>query len=349
MLQKNHQMTDLVTQRVTRAHLNWPGSETGDGVDVAQDDLASVTAETWQKDEGFEDPLLARHPSCNIKEKGTLRGHVAKTPVDLFLAFFPQELCESQFDAWRAHAQQHNHTGLSKLNNAMFLRFVSLLVKMGLLSLRQRVATGAVLQEEANPPLSQGTFESLLRHGFQAYQAGELLPDGRQASACDPLMQIRKYSDDLQAHWQDTYELGAIAVVDETMIGWTGQANIHITVLPNNPTARGVCLKTLADAHTRVVLALEFVEARSEQGIKRHAEEGRSTAVVLRLTQPWHTSRTRIIITNAWFGGVPTVVALLKRGLYGIVNVKTATKHICKALLWEDARPGDTHAARKER
>jgi hypothetical protein len=52
---------------------------------------------------------------------------------------------------------------------------------------------------------------------------------------------------------------------DETMTGFTGATNIHLTVLPDKPTSKGVCLKTLCDASTRVMIAAEFVESKAEQ------------------------------------------------------------------------------------
>jgi hypothetical protein len=53
---------------------------------------------------------------------------------------------------------------------------------------------------------------------------------------------MRRFADELQSHWQDVYKPGFSMVVDESMIGWTGAANVHITVLPNKPTPAGVCL-----------------------------------------------------------------------------------------------------------
>jgi hypothetical protein len=81
--------------------------------------------------------------------------------------------------------------------------------------------------------------------------------------------------------------------VDESMIGWTGATNVHITVLPNKPTEKGLCLKALCDARTCVLLALEFVESAAQQARKSYAEEGKSAAVCLRLTAPWHNVHHR--------------------------------------------------------
>jgi hypothetical protein len=55
------------------------------------------------------------------------------------------------------------------------------------------------------------------------------------------------------------------SVVDESMNGWTGATNVHITVLPNKQIPAGVCLKTLCDARTRVMLAMELWSQRSSE------------------------------------------------------------------------------------
>jgi hypothetical protein len=122
-------------------------------------------------------------------------------------------------------------------------------------------------------------------------------------------------------------------VVDESMIGWTDATNVHITVLPNKA---GVCLKTLCDARTRVMLATEFVESAQQQARKSFVDEGKSAAVCLRLTEPWHHSPHQLF-ADAWFGGMPTAFSLLKRGFFSITNVKTQTKHFGKKDLWADA------------
>jgi hypothetical protein len=180
--------------------------------------------------------------------------------------------------------------------------------------------------------------------GFAAYQEGAPPSDGRTAFGDDPLRLVRHFFDEVQQVWHDVYVPGAVMVVDKTMAGWTGTTNIHITVLPNKPTSRGVCLKAICDASTRVMVAMEFVEAGTEQEIKRYAEEGRSAAVCLRLTEPWHNHAPRILIADAWFGGMLTAVSLLQRNIYCITNVKLQTKHFCKRELRANAQgTGATH------
>jgi hypothetical protein len=82
---------------------------------------------------------------------------------------------------------------------------------------------------------------------------------------------------------------------------------------------------------------LEFVESSEEQEQKRYADEDRAAAVCLWLTEPWHDQIPLILIADAWFGGVPTAVGLMRREWYCITNVKTHTKHFCKKQLWAEA------------
>jgi hypothetical protein len=167
--------------------------------------------------------------------------------------------------------------------------------------------------------------------------------------ALDPLKLVRRFVDRLQAHWQAVYVPGALLVADETMVGWKGATNVHITYLPNKPTDRGVCLKTLVDGHTRVMISVEFVKSKEQQVLKRYSVEGRAAAVCLRLTEPWHMASPRTLLADAWFGGVPTSVGLMRRGLFSITNVKTHTKHFCKKELWADARGSRSKHERNDR
>jgi hypothetical protein len=159
------------------------------------------------------------------------------------------------------------------------------------------------------------------------------MPDGRHTTANDPLKTIRKWVDDIQEHWRAVYVPGSVLVVGASVIGWTGATNIPITYLPNKPTSRGVCLKTIADGHTWVMLGMEFVEQGNEQAQKRYCDSGKSAAVTLRLTEPGHNQSPRIVKADSWFGGLPTSVALLQKRLLQ----KRQCENTYKAFLQEGA------------
>jgi hypothetical protein len=64
------------------------------------------------------------------------------------------------------------------------------------------------------------------------------------------------------------------------------------------------------------------VGSKEEQEKKCYAEEGKAAAVTLRLTEPWGHKGYRVVIADAWFGGLLTAFALFLRGLFCIVNAK---------------------------
>jgi hypothetical protein len=61
---------------------------------------------------------------------------------------------------------------------------------------------------------------------------------------------------------------GSVLVAEETMFGWKEATNIHITFLPNKPTGKGVCLKTLVHGHTRVMTAPRVCGVQRAAGIE---------------------------------------------------------------------------------
>jgi hypothetical protein len=106
------------------------------------------------------------------------------------------------------------------------------------------------------------TFENLLYTirdtDVEPYKVQPMISDCREAWVADPLRPMRRCADELQFQWQDVYKPGCSMVVDESMIGWTGAKNVHITVLSNKPTDKGECSKTPCDACAHVMLAKEF-------------------------------------------------------------------------------------------
>jgi hypothetical protein len=47
------------------------------------------------------------------------RDSVRKSLCDLFLVFFPFELVEPSFEAWREQAAEHDRKGLGSLDNSI--------------------------------------------------------------------------------------------------------------------------------------------------------------------------------------------------------------------------------------
>jgi hypothetical protein len=61
------------------------------------------------------------------------------TPCALFLAVSPVALVEPCFEGWRKHTAEHVRRGLNNFGSKPFIRYIALVLKMGLLGLRRRV------------------------------------------------------------------------------------------------------------------------------------------------------------------------------------------------------------------
>jgi hypothetical protein len=129
------------------------------------------------------------------------------------------------------------------------------------------------------------------------------------------LSSMRCFAVELQQARQDEDVPGSLVLADETMVGWAGATNIHITKFPNKATSVEVCLETLCDAQTRVMCSFEFVERLEKQGHKRYSDLWRVAACMLRLTEPWHNQCPCILPADDWFSWMPTSFALVQEGL----------------------------------
>ena len=79
----------------------------------------------------------------------------------------------------------------------------------------------------------------------------------------------------------------------------------------------GTELKDAACAQTKIILALEIQEGKQVMASKEYVEEytKAGTAVVLRLTQPWHGSG-RVINSDFAFASITTAMACPDKGLH---------------------------------
>ena len=92
-------------------------------------------------------------------------------------------------------------------------------------------------------------------------------------------------------------------------------------------------IKNLSDAATNIVLDMELYEGKGIMAHKEHVKPfGVTTATMIRLAQPYHSTGRRVI-ADSWFGSVKSAVELLKNGLYTIMLVKTAHEQFPGRLL----------------
>jgi hypothetical protein len=120
------------------------------------------------------------------------------------------------------------------------------------------------------------------------------------------------------------------------------------TKIIRKPEGKGTELKAIADGDTGILLALDIVEGKERQRMKRFSREyGEGTAIVLRFAEPYKgTGRT--IVADSAFASVKTLVQLENLcGLYFMGMVKTATHQFPKRYLEEWYNSGQSRGSFK--
>ena len=113
------------------------------------------------------------------------------------------------------------------------------------------------------------------------------------------------------------------------------------------PRPIGNKIKNMSDGISKIVLRLEFYEARDMCDKKFVKEFGATTATTLQLTEAYHGSGRRVI-ADSWFASVKCVKALMERGLY-LMFVKTAHKDYPWELLSQNnLQRGEWNAVKAE-
>ena len=94
-------------------------------------------------------------------------------------------------------------------------------------------------------------------------------------------------------------------------------------VIKGRPKGVGVELKTLIDLDSSIILCLELCRGALRQTSKEYEKHG--TAVMLRMTAPWH-GKAHTVIADSAFSSVKSAVALKQSSTYSyfIGIVKTA-------------------------
>jgi hypothetical protein len=144
-----------------------------EAVDPAVDEVFLVGAKDWRSVPDFEDPLTSEHPHFDVDCCGRLRSRIAMTPCDVIFAFSSLELVEPAFPAWRTHAAENGRNGLEKLDARIFLRFLSLVLKMAVTLLRRRALyfTDAVVHHHDAAPVRKSALHDQGRR-ISAVQGG---------------------------------------------------------------------------------------------------------------------------------------------------------------------------------
>ena len=172
--------------------------------------------------------------------------------------------------------------------------------------------------------LSRDRFEILLRH-LSFCPALE--------AAGDKWAPVRRLIDGFNERRIQIIFPGWQLCVDESVSSWRGNDGYfcsdgmpHVTCIERKPKGVGCELKNCADADTKIILQLEIQEGASIMANKEYVAEYKlaGTALLLRLTKPWHGSG-RAISADSAFASVTTAIACRKNGMHFTGLVKTAT------------------------
>lgn len=337
----------LLTQRVYLRAVSHDQNESPERFSTFE----HVKGSDWLPVDTMTDQLLSECPTFDIHERGECRLLGDASPLHFFFQFFPRHLFVQRLEAWKHYASSKNMTGLTLLDESLVLVWIAISLFMGIFNLRRRSryfedGIQFINSHQISRYMSQTTWESLLAcfrdSGFEPYAEGDQLPDGRPAKHCDkdPYSFFRRFGDKMQSHWRQAFVPGRALCVDETMIGWGGTSNMHMTYLPRKPIPRGLMLRTVVDAVSKVMLGYEICECKEEQSLKSYVTEyGKAPATTVRLVQHWAGAGRRVVIADAYFGSLRTAYALKRIGFDCICNVKGSTAGFCKKELFDAAKP----------
>jgi hypothetical protein len=139
--------------------------------------------------------------------------------------------------------------------------------------------------------------------------------------------------------------------LDESMVRWEGLGMPGLMVVKRKPTPIGLELHTLCCAVSGILVWLEPYEGKEPMGKAKYCDNyGKSIALTLRMCENYFTSG-KVIIADSWFGSVACAIALRTKGLFAVMNVKTATKNFPKDAILEEVGEikGDDAESRKKR
>ena len=182
--------------------------------------------------------------------------------------------------------------------------------------------------------LSRNRFEILLR-------CLSFCPEDENNS--DKWSSVRRLIECFNQRRVEKFYPGWQLCVDKSVSSWRGKDGDfcsdgmpHVTRIDRKPKGVGCELKNSADVDTKIILQLEIQEGAEVMNTKEYMSEYKlaGTALLLRLTKPWHGSG-RAISADSAFASVTTAVACRKNGMHFTGLVKTATRMFPKLYLDE--------------
>ena len=170
----------------------------------------------------------------------------------------------------------------------------------------------------------------------------------------DPFQSTRRFWDALRDAFYNAVTASWLLVMDESMVQWQGRGMPGLMVILRKPTPIGLELHTLCCALCGILVWFEVYEGKDAMAVKEFCTEyGKSIALTLRMCKRFFGTY-RVIIADSWFGSVANAIALLTKGLFCVMNVKTATTNYPKDELMTvvgeiKGKTPEAKAQRKER
>ena len=149
----------------------------------------------------------------------------------------------------------------------------------------------------------------------------------------DNEQQVLDFIDQLNETFQAAITPSSTIVLDESMVKSFHRKMPGKKKIMRKPRPIGVELKILADGATFITLVIEKHGSKeSMQGAEYSDEFGATVGCSLRLTKPYRDTG-RLVLGDAWFGGVKCVEQLRKNGFFAIMVVKNNHKNFPRSCL----------------
>ena len=170
----------------------------------------------------------------------------------------------------------------------------------------------------------------------------------------DPFQATRRFWDALRNAFYEAVTASWLLVLDESMVQWQGRGMPGLMVILRKPTPIGLELHTLCCALSGILIFFEVYEGKAAMETKEFCKDyGKSIALTLRMTKRFFGTK-RVLIADSWFGSVACAIALHTKGLFSVMNVKTATTNYPKDGLMQEVgeikgKDAEAKKQRKER
>ena len=184
---------------------------------------------------------------------------------------------------------------------------------------------------------------------FPSMNFGEIVIANLQLSLLEsPDQQVLDFLDAVNTQFKQAVTSGSFITLDKSMIkSFHHDLKGKIKIICK-PRPIGNEMKNMSDVISKIVLHLELYEGRDTMCDKTYVKEFNITATRLQLTKKAYHGSGRRVIADSRFGSVKCAKALMERGLYSIMRVKTAQDFPGELLSQINLQRGEWNAVTAE-